>query len=128
MEKASQHLGLSEALSAPSSRAPNPVWKLRRSAPWLQLLQVRNLVVYHDLLPDEQQLLTTHGSSRLQGCCWLAAGSRRWCSPRCSALQSHTALNRPLLLTRRANGSFRINKSVLFWYFLISCSARVPGL
>lgn len=32
------------------------------------------------------------------------------------------------LLTTRANGSLRIRRSVLFWYFLISCSALVPGL
>jgi hypothetical protein len=31
-------------------------------------------------------------------------------------------------LTRRANGSLRISKSVLFWYLRISSSARVPGL
>lgn len=33
-----------------------------------------------------------------------------------------------LLLTRRANGSFLISRSVLFWYLRISSSARVPGL
>ena len=31
-------------------------------------------------------------------------------------------------LTSLAKGSFRINKSVDFWYFLISRMARVPGL
>ena len=32
------------------------------------------------------------------------------------------------ILTRRENGSFRSNRSVLFWYFLISRRATVPGL